>query len=69
MALGGCKGAKQLYLGKAMLQGRYPQISWGSILEACCSWALPAHARRTLGQLLQDLENNELGMICGGFEA
>ena len=56
VALNGCKGAKALHLGKAMLQGSYAQVGWGSILKACCSWALPAQTIHTPSHLLQDLE-------------
>ena len=49
MALNGCKGAEALYLLKAMLQGSYPQVGRCAILKACCSWALPTHARYRSG--------------------
>ncbi len=55
MALNGCEGAKTLYLGRAMLQGCYPQVGRCAILKACCSWALPTHARHIPGRSLQDL--------------
>ena len=71
MALNGREGAKTLYLGKAMLQGCYPQVGWCAILKARCSWALPVcrtHTRSFIaGPYIHQIKRTD--MICGGFEA